>query len=165
MNTKQKRSLILASIIGTLFNCYDDDEKTKLHNELHSRIGKGIRKQVKLYGTKCITQVSHDEGQSIWKSAVDHFAEQKITIEASSCILSLVNLDEKSLSKHYGLSAGKLGQWAKPSRRNDRIELEKNSNAVAKFVFNAVNELYGIEEERKLSILERLNFMKKESHV
>lgn len=156
MDVKQKRTLILASIIGTLFGCYDDDEKTKLHKELHARIGKGIKSKVKVFGEKAITKVAHDEGQMIWKKAVDHFADGRITIEASSCILSIVNLDEKALAKHYGLGAGKLGKWAKPSRREDRVELEKASNEVAKFVFDAVNELYGIEVEKKMSVLERI---------
>jgi hypothetical protein len=81
MTPKQKRSLVMASIIGTLFGCYDDDERTRLHDELHSRIGKGIRKQVKLFGKECIVKVSHDEGNAIWKDSVDHFADKQITIE------------------------------------------------------------------------------------
>lgn len=156
MDVKQKRSLILASIIGTLLGCYEEEEKTKLHNELHARIGKNIRKKVKIFGEKLITKVAHDEGQMIWKKAVDHFAERKITIEASSCVLAIWNLDEKSLTKHYGLGAGKLGQWAKPSKRDDALELEKASNEVAKFVFNEVNKLYEIEVEEKMSVLERI---------
>ena len=160
MTTKQKRSLILASIIGTLFSCYEEDEKTKLHDELHARIGKGIRKQVRLYGEHRITQIAHDEGQTIWRRAVDHFAEREITIEASSCILAIWNLDEKALSKHYGLGAGKLGKWARPSKRSDAAILEKSSNEVARFVFYAVNELYGIEEEKKISVLERIRLAK-----
>jgi len=160
MTIKQKRSLILASIIGTLFACYDDKEKTKLHDELHARIGKGIRKQVKLYGEKRITQIAHDEGQVIWKSAVDHFAKDKITIEASSCILAIWNLDEKALSKHYGLGAGKLGDWARPSKRSDAVALEKASNAVARYVFDAINKLYGIEVEKRISVLKRIQIAK-----
>ena len=160
MTAEQKRSLILASIIGILFGCYREEEKTKLHKELHTRIGKGIRKQVKLFGEPSVTKVAHDEGQTIWRSAVDHFAEKKIIIEASSCVLAMWNLDEKALSKHYGLGAGKLGKWAKPSRRKDAAELEKSGNEVAKFVFDAVNELYGIEEEKKMSVLERIQMMK-----
>ena len=160
MTQKQKRTLILASIIGTLFACYDEDEKTNLHNELHSRIGKGIRKQAKLFGEAGVTQVAHKEGNAIWGSAVDHFRDEGISIEASSCVLAIVNLDEKALSKHYGLGAGKLGKWAKPSKRSDAAELEKSGNEVAKFVFDAVNELYSIQEQKKIIVLERIRMSK-----
>lgn len=160
MRSNQKRSLILAGIIGTLFATYEENEKTQLHKELHTRIGKGVRKQVKLFGKKKITQVAHNDGNTIWGSAVDHFAEQKITIEASSCILSMVNLDEKALSKHYGLSAGKLGKWAKPSRREDASELDKASREVARFVFDEINKLYNIKEDKKISVLERIRLAK-----
>ena len=40
------------------------------------------------------------------------------------------------------------------------IRGEKSGNEVAKFVFDAVNELYGIEEEKKISVLERIQIMK-----
>lgn len=124
------------------------------------RIGKGVSKQVKLHGTDAVKIVAHNEGNKIWGAAVDHFTEQQITIEASSCVLAIWNLDEKALSKHYGLGAGKLGKWAKPSRREDAAELEKASREVARYVFNAVNKLYGIEVEEKLSVLERIALAK-----
>lgn len=156
MDIKQKRTLILASIIGTLLGCYDEREKTKLHKQLHARIGKGIRKKANQYSKKIVIDIAHDEGQVIWQKAVDHFKENEITIEASTCVLSIWNLDEKALTKHYGLGAGKLGEWAKPSKREDRVELEKASREVAKFVFNEVNKLYDIEVEEKMSVLERI---------
>lgn len=160
MTVKQKRSLILASIIGTLFSCYEEDEKTKLHNELHTRIGKGIRKQVKLFGEPSVTKVAHDEGQTIWRSAVDHFAEKKIIIEASSCVLAIWNLDEKALSKHYGLGAGVLSRWAKPSRRKDAYELESAGNEVARYIFKKINELYEIREADRTPVLERIRLLR-----
>lgn len=160
MNKKHKRTLVLASIIGTLFGCYAEDEKTRLHKELHARIGKGMRKQVKMYSLQEVMKVTHDEGGMVWKDAVDHFAERKITIEASACVLSLWNLDERPLEKHFGLSSSKIGQWAVPSKREDRRELEQASREVAKYVWSRVNELYGIEEEKKMSVLERLKMMK-----
>jgi len=161
MKNTQKRTLILASIIGTLFGNYDEDEKTKLHKELHARIGKGIRKTASKYTRKIVEEVAHNDGNMIWKKAVDHFKKDKITIEASSCILAIWNLDEKALTKYYGLGAGKLGKWAKPSTRHDAVELEQNGNKVARFIFNEVNTLYSIEVEKKLSFMERLELSRK----
>ncbi len=116
---------------------------------------------MKIFGEPAIIKIAHEEGGKIWSDTVDHFADKHITIEASSCILSMWNLDEKALTKHYGLSAVKLGKWAKPSRREDSSELEKQSNAVARFVFNSINELYGIEVEQKLSVMERISLARR----
>lgn len=156
MNDKHKRSLVLASIIGTLLGTYDSDEKTKLHQTIHGRIGKGVRKFASQYGVNEVMRIAHEEGNTIWKDAVDHFAEREITIEASSCILALWNMDEKNLSKHFGLSKGKIGEWAKPSKRADRLALELASREVAKYVFAKTSEVYGIEVENKVSVLERI---------
>jgi hypothetical protein len=160
MNQNHKRTMILAGIIGMLFACYDEKEKTRLHKELHEGVGRGIRKQVKLYSIKEVMEVTHKDGNDIWGKAVDHFLEREITIEASACVLALWNLDEKALAKHFGLSRSKIGQWAKPSKRADRRELEIASREVAKYVWGAINALYGIEEEKKMSVLERIRLMK-----
>lgn len=160
LEAKQKRTMIFAGIIGTLFSCYDENEKTRLHHELHGRIGKGFRTKVRKHGKAYVTKVGHDDAGAVWKEAVDHFAARKITIEASACVLSLWNLDEKMLEKHFGMNAIKIGKWARPSRREDRVELEKASREVARYVFNAANKLYGIEEEKKMGVLERLKMMK-----
>lgn len=156
MNPNQKRSLVLASIIGTLFACYDQDERTRLHEELHSRVSKGIRKQSKLFGSDVVTQVIHKTGEKIWRETVDHFTERKITIEASYTILSIVNMDEKALSKHYGLSAGKLGKWAKPTLRDDRLALEQTSKEVADHLYQKISKHYGIEVVQSESVLEKI---------
>ena len=156
MTPKQKRTAVLAGIIGTLFACYDDDEQTRLHKELHSRIGVGTRKMVKQFGESEVVQVIHTEGNAIWKDAVGHFAEQEITIEASSCVLALCSLDEKALFKQFGMSKAKLSKWASPSRRSDAVELEKSSMEVARYVFAKVSELYGLEVVRKVSVLEQI---------
>lgn len=156
MNTNQKRTAVIASIIGTLLNCYEQKEQTALHRELHSRIGRGIRKQARKHSIAELMIVTYKDGSAIWEDAVGHFSEKEITIEASACVLSLWNMDEKRLTSDYGLSAKKIGEWAKPSKRENRRELELASREVAKYVWQAVNKLYGIEEEKKVSILERL---------
>ena len=161
MNANQKRTLMLAGIIGTLFACYDEDEKTRLHKELHARIGKGVRKMVKRYGKQAVIDVSHTQGNVVWGDAVDHFAERKITIEASACILELWAKDEKALAKHFGLSSGKLEKWQVPTTREDAVYLEGCSREVANYVWSKINALYGIEESKKMSVLERIAAHKK----
>lgn len=36
------RSLIIATLIGTMLDSYDNEDKTKLHRELQVRIRKGL---------------------------------------------------------------------------------------------------------------------------
>jgi DNA-binding transcriptional ArsR family regulator len=69
-------------------------------------------------------------------------------------------MDEKNLSKHYGLSKAKLEKWAKPTKRHDAVELERQSREVAEYVGSKVNELYSIEVEKKISVLERIKMAK-----
>lgn len=161
MNKNQKRSLVLASIIGTLFDTYEEENQTKLHKELHARVGKGIRKKASSYTKELVVEITHIDGKKIWDKAVDHFKKNGISIEASHCVLAICNLDEKALSKHYGLGKGVLEKWAKPCRREDAKELEQNSNEVAKFVFNEASEFYGIEIEKKMSVMERIEKARK----
>jgi len=156
LNNNQKRTLVLAGIIGTLFACYEEGEKTRLHKELHARIGTGVRKMVKKYSEEKVVQVVHMEGNAVWKDAVDHFAEEKITIEASSCVLSLWAKDEKALAKHFGMSKSKLGDWARPGTREDAVALEQASLAVATYVWEKISALYDIELEKQMSVMERI---------
>ncbi len=156
MTEKQKRSLSLALIIRTLFLTFEEDEKTRLHDELNARMSKALRKQVKLHSEEAVLVIAKKEAQDIWRKTVDHFAAKDVSIEAKSCVLAIWNLDENALSKHYGLSAGKIGKWAIPTRREDAAELDRSSRELAKYVFVAVNKLYGIEVEEKMSVMERI---------
>ncbi len=161
MTSKQKRTLVLAGIIGTLFACYEEEEKTRLHRELHARVGKGIRAMVKRYGEDAVNAVVGDDANTLWGACVDHFTEQKITIEASTCVLAMVNLDEKVLAKWYGLSKSKLGNWAKPCTREDAVVLERASVDVAKEVWKRINASYEIETVKQMSVMERIELARK----
>lgn len=165
MTPKQKRTLLLSGIIGTLFACYEEKEKTRLHKELHRRIGIGIRKMVKKYGEPAVTCVMQHEGNDLWKDTVDYFDEEGITIEASTLVLALHHLDEKALTKGYGLGRGKVGTWGKPNYGRNTLIEEKASNKVAKYVWSKVNELYGIEVEKTVSVLERIAQAKKMKEI
>ena len=161
MTCEQKRTLILAGIIGTLFACYDEDEKTRLHRELHARVGKGIRAMVKRYGEDPVNAVVSDDANALWGECVDHFAEQKITIEASTCVHAMVLLDEKALAKGYGLSHGKMSKWGKPCTHEDAVVIERASMDVARDVWKRINALYEIKEEKKMSVMERIELARK----
>ncbi len=160
MTTEQKKTLIIGSIIGTMLATYSKEERTRLHNTLHAGVGKGVRACVKRHSKAEVIQVSHVDGNDLWADAVDHFKREQITIEASSTILFLVDLDEKNLAKYYGLSRSKLSRWAKPCRREDAKVLEDNGRRVAKHVDSAINLLYGIEIEEKVSVMDRIKLMK-----
>jgi hypothetical protein len=163
MTNKQKRTLIIASIIGTLLACYREDEKTKLHRVLHLRIGTGTGKFVKQHGKDIVEKVAYSEGNSLWREVVDYFADKERTIEASACVLQLWNKDEKQLGKYFGLSRAKIGRWASPTKRKDAVELERNSRDVADMVFDKINKLYGIEVEKKMGLMERIALNKQKN--
>ena len=153
--------MILASVVNTLLRCYTNDERTKSHLILLKRVGVNIRKEIKKYGSESVKTILED-GDYIWKKTVDKFADEKIAIEASACILSVVGKDEKNLCKTYGLCKGILGKWAKPSKADNAYELEKNARLVADFVYEVTSEKYEIEVEKKETFGERLKRIRNE---
>ena len=151
MTPKNKRALIAASIIGSLLNAYEKQERNKIHETLRLRAKKGIRRSVAKYGQEAIDAINL--GDKVWKSAIDNF---KLTyIEASAFILLLSYKDSKLLSRDYDLGQGILGQWAKPSKAENAVELEANTSEVCRFIFDEINRHLGIEEDRT-SIMEKL---------
>lgn len=156
MTNNKSKTIILASVIGTLLDTYEANERTKLHEEIRGRIGRGMRSLSKgVDGMEALIKCIKD-GHAVWENTIHYFAERNVTIEASALILSLWNMDDKQLGKLFNLNKGIVGKWAKPTRREDARELETTSREVGKYINTQINELYGIVVPEKKSILERL---------
>lgn len=152
MTAKQKRLIVLANLIGSILRTYQKKETTRALEELRLRLRKGMTKQFKKYGKEALDAI--DVGDDIWTAAIEEF---KLTsIEASTFVLEMSFIDEKGLSKHFGLGKGKLAEWAKVNRKIENPEeMEANSRKVAKFIKAELNKIFGIEE-KELSFKERL---------
>lgn len=119
---------------------------------------RSIRKQVKIHGEELVKKILHGDGDKIFSESVEYFKKEEIRIEVSNVVLAMVNMDEKALSKHYGLSKGILGTWATPTRRSDARELEKNGGIVARYLHAKICEEYNIEVEKKESVMNKIRW-------
>lgn len=151
----KRRSLIIATLIGTMLDSYDKEDKTNLHKNLQVRIRKGIERYKKQHGrSEALALVMI--GDRVWKRAIDFFAEQEVYIEASNLVLRLWIEDEKTLAKDYGMAKGKVGEWAKPYKGDKAYELEKATGEVVDFLMKEINAELGIETTPRMSVLERI---------
>jgi len=64
-------------------------------------------------------------------------------------------MDEKNIASTFKLSKSKIGRWVKPSSREDAYELEQAAYNVAEYVFQQVNKLYDLKDDR-VSFLTKL---------
>lgn len=151
-----KKTIILASIIHTLFQCYTDDEKTKLHKNLEVKISKGFKKMIKIYNRKSVMDLIGLDGiaNRIWKELITEFDNGHISIEASSLILYIHNKDAHNLQKFFILSSKNIGEWAKPIRReeNESRELDNNSVKVANLLVKKVNKYCNINDNEDIEM-------------
>jgi hypothetical protein len=160
--TIHKKTLIYSAIIGTLFSVYDKDEKTKTHKQLESRLRKGTKKFIKMYGLKKVaklTSANNSASQTIWQKLIDKYPN--IDIEASTTILAIINKDEEQLAKHFGLSSNILAKWAKPLNEINNKSLSKeeikkidtNSFFIAEKLEEHTNSFLGLEKKEKKSVI------------
>jgi len=153
MTEKNRRTLIFASICGTMLATYSKQEKSRLHQELELRVAKGIRKIVKKEQTVGFATISLAD--RLWKELVDKFAKENLTIDASVFILELASKDEKNLAKQFGMGTGILGRWSTLQDRQDALKLEQDTRTVVNYLLQITNKALEIEE-KNLSFAERL---------
>lgn len=151
MTPKNKRAIVSATIAGSLMGAYSKEDRTRLHDEIRLKLRKGINKSIKKYGAPAIDAI--ETGDRIWREAMDKF--MSLPVEASYFVVALSLKDNKILSKHYGLSDGSIEKWAKPLRTSDARKIEQNTSMVCNFIFNRLNEEFGIVEEKR-SVLARI---------
>jgi hypothetical protein len=160
LSKERKRTITIAGVIVSLMRCFRDDEKTRLHKKIEIDIKKSFGRLVSIYGREEMLSIGSENSVLVWGKAMVKYPDEGLLFEASSMVLHLWNLDEKNLAKQFLLSKGKVGRWATPSSRVGHLDAELNSREIAKFVMEKINELYDIEEEKKLSVLERIELTK-----
>ena len=163
MTNQNKKTVILARVISSMFNSYKDDEKTRVHKEIQVKIQRGYAKSLKKYGVIDVKETI-ELGKQVWYDTIDNFqGEENITIEASSLILNLVAEDEKALGKNYSLNKGILERWATSTRREDALEIEESTRVITSYLINLINFALGIESKKKPSVLAAIRWSKQEN--
>jgi len=159
MRVEQKKTIIIARVIGSLLHSYEDKEKTAIHKKIEARVQKGFNGQIKKHRVDKV-KVAVDIGKELWFATIDHFSKEAYTIEASNMILRLLERDTKALGKQYGLNKGIMGKWAKPMKKSDAAEIEARTKEIVEYLMNLINERLGIVEEKKIGLMERIKASK-----
>ena len=150
MTNKQKKTLMLAGLILRFFETHKQNEQTKLHKILYAKMVKNARKQVARHGIKEVESVLVGDVEEVFNKVLEQTEKDCLTIEAGTAILYLYAIDEKGLSAHYGLSKGNIGKFCRPTRRDDRHDLENDSRTAVKMFKKEIFARYDIVEELTL---------------
>ena len=87
---------------------------------------------------------------SVWVSAVNHFAEKKMKIDAVSTIVGLYSLYEEPLSKFAGIHHKQMESYS--YNPNTPLEIEAQSNEVSDYILEKLSAFTGVQK-RKLNLL------------
>lgn len=147
MGKKMCRTMILASFIESLLGNYSTDERTATWLMFKRRIEKGMHKQRQLYRGNFIENLILSG--KIWGEAVDYFAEEKITIEASYSISEIAAKDPNGLKQHYGIDKQMLEKFYNVPNIDDVLNVEKDSRRVATRLFELTSNALGLEVQHK----------------
>ena len=156
MTTKLQNAIIISSIIGTIMSEYDPrnpKENTKSINIIKARIKKFMFSRSRKNPTDFAKSVMF--ANVVWREAVEHFAQKKMTIEAVSTILGLYNLYEEELSKFANLNQKQMENFSMNQSDTTILAYEKNSCEVSNYIIDALAP-FTRKERRKLNLLEKI---------
>ena len=146
-----EKSIIAASLIGTIFNEYEAGELNSSSELVKKRIGKYMRKRART--NKKILIESILKTDKAWQEAINHFKKANIRVEAKSTIRAIYNYFEDVLSKYANVRSEHIERML--IFATDDAEAEHNSDLVVDFIV----EKLGLEK-RKSAFKTRLAILK-----
>ena len=90
---------------------------------------------------------------AVWREALHHFEERKLTIDAVSTIVNLYNLYEQPLSKFANLHSKQIEAYSYNPHAS--LEIEQQSNEVSDYILDKLSDFTGIKR-RALNLLKRI---------
>lgn len=146
ITTPLQRAMIMTSIIGSILSSYDPkvaSERKKSINILKQRTKKFMFRRSKSNKNEFSEAIKISD--RVWRTSVDYFAENNISIEAVSIILALYNLYEDELSKYANIHNKQIEAYARNSNFS-RADVEQNSYRVADFIIDELAPYTGVQK-------------------
>lgn len=137
---KLENALIAATLINTIFQEYNPNELNSSGELVRSRIAKFIRQRSK--SNKKLTLEVIMKVDKVWRVAINHFAKEKLAIEAKATITAIYNYFENELTKYAKVTDAHIEKFM--INGTDNFEAEKNSDIIVDFM---AKEL-GIEKKK-----------------
>jgi len=125
-----KKSITAASLIGAMFSMYSAGELNSSGELVRKRIRQYMSKRAKCNHKEYIEIVLKTDG--VWQDAINHFAKEKLRIEAKSTIRAIYNYFEDVLSKYANIRSEHIEKLM--INATDDAEAEHNSDMVVDYI-------------------------------
>jgi len=129
MNNIEK-SIIAASLIGTIFSQYEAGELNRAGEEVKKRIGKYMRKRAKSNRNEFGNAILNTD--KAWQDAINHFVNDNVRIEAKSTIRAVYNYFSNELTKYANVSDKHIERMM--INTTSDAEAEHNSDTVVDYI-------------------------------
>ena len=146
--TNLTKAISSASLMNTIFCEYVAGDLNSSGELVRKKVAKFMRQRSKSNKQEFLDAIMMTD--KVWKEAINHFADKKISIEAKSTIAAIYNFSPKNNEKFMGLKDKHIEKMM--INITDNYEAEKNSDAVVKFIM----ERLGFESKKSLFSGKRL---------
>jgi len=152
--TDLEKSIIGSTLINTIFSEYHQGELTKIGGIIRKRNAKYMRQRSKSNRKLFLQAIKKTD--KAWKNTINHFAKEKLRIEAKITITSIYNYMPQALEKFANIKDKDIELFM--MRTIDDIEAEKNSDIVVDYLMTeiGIDKKVSLFQGRKLTIKNNL---------
>jgi len=162
--TKNQQTIILVSVIGTILSEYDGSESTKAVRELKFVCERFMKTQsgvkvIPFVGVRIVDPKKHKQffdtvmiGDTIWRKALDRYAKQNITIEATALIRAVFNFAPELLSKNANISKKRIDALCNGAVDGDESH-KRQGCVIGGYLVELLNKEMGIKINGRLGAL------------
>lgn len=126
-------AIIYSSIIGTILSEFETSNKTI--TILKKRIKKFMFSRSRTNKKDFLEAVR--KGEEVWGDAINHFAKEKINIDAFSTIIAVWSSQAEILERFVHLSEKNIEKFSLLNS-NDRLDAEMNGYKVAEYLTKGI---------------------------
>jgi len=152
--TNLQKAIAASTLIDNLFRTYKAGELNSTGEKVRKKCAKFIRQRLKSNRQDFLAAVKKTD--EAWEKTKNHFAKEKLKIEAKTTITAIYNYFAPEMQKHLKLTEKQMEQFSIIS--SDDAEAEANSSTVIDYLV----EQMGIEKKKsafagkKLTIVNNL---------
>ena len=137
-----EKALIGASLINTIFMEYGQGELSSSGELVRKRIGKFMRQRAKTNRKTLLNAIKTTD--KAWRKTINHFANDRLSIEAKTTIAVIYKYLEKDLEKFANIKDKDMEMFS--IQTTSDLEAEKNSTTIIDYLMNEI----GIEKKKSL---------------
>lgn len=133
--TNLQITIIYSSIIGSMLNEFEQTKKPI--EKMKKRVNKFMYRRSRTNEKEFIEAIK--AGNEIWVKAIDHFSDEKLSIDAFSTIIAVWSSQADNLSRFVNLSQKLIDSFSMLND-NDRLDAELDGYKVANYLNDEINK-------------------------